>query len=189
MRAARFSAVELIRFAGVTHAAFEARFVAGAETTKGTAGAARSALAGVDELLASVTDDAYRHHLLDIFDGLAAVAGLTVFWGTTGCSLRVPVPDRTPLSIGWIFPPGPPRWMGLTDVTLGWYEDANGLVVGERGRNALDAYLARLRGLPGGIKPKPAAIRGCTFPPAAVVANATELQDSVREVVLGLLAS
>lgn len=192
MKAARFSAVELIRFAGVAYAAFEARFVAGAETIKGTAGASKAALAGVDELLASVTDDAYRHHLVDLFDGLATVAGLTVFWGTTGCSLRVAVPDRSPpLSIGWIFPPGPPRWMGLRDVTLGWYSgaDANGIVLDESGRNALDAYLARLSGLPGGLKPKSAAIRGCTFPPAAVVANATELQESVREVVRGLLSA
>jgi hypothetical protein len=31
MKSARFSAIELVRFAGGEHAAFEARFVAGAE--------------------------------------------------------------------------------------------------------------------------------------------------------------
>jgi hypothetical protein len=46
-------------------------------------------------------------------------AGLTVFWGTTGCSLRMTIPGRNPLSAGRIFPPGPPRWMGLVDVTVG----------------------------------------------------------------------
>jgi hypothetical protein len=37
------------------------------------------------------------------------------------------MPNRSPLSIDWIFPSGPPRWMGLTDVILGWDEDASGL--------------------------------------------------------------
>jgi hypothetical protein len=99
MKAARFSAVELIRFTGDQHGAFEARFVAAAEPAKGAAGAGKTALAGVDELLATVTDDGYRHHHQDLFDGLADVDGLTVFWGTTGCSVRMAVPDRSPLSV------------------------------------------------------------------------------------------
>ena len=187
MKASRFSAVELIRFAGKNHSAFEARFVAGAEPSQ-SRGPQKSALAGVDELLANIPDDDYRHHLQDLFDALATIEGLTVFWGTTGCSLRVAVPARGPLSIGWIFPPGPPRWMGLTDLTLGWYEDANGVAVSDSGRAALDSYLQTLNNLPGS-KPKAAAIRGRTFPPAAVVQHVSDLEEAVRTVVSSLLES
>jgi len=188
MKASRFSAVELVRFTGGDHAAFEARFVAGAEPSKGSSGTAKAVLAGVDELLGRITDDDYRHHLQDLFEGLATVDGLTVFWGTSGCSLRAAVPNRGPLSIGWIFPPGSRGLMGLTDVTLGWYEDANGLVVSDQGRTALGAYRERLESLSGATKPKSSAIQGCTFPPAAVTENAPELQEALRAAVSGLAA-
>jgi hypothetical protein len=160
-----------------------------AEPVKGAAGAVagKTALAGVDELLATVTDDDYRHHLQDLFDGLADVDGLTVFWGTTGCSLRIAVPDRSPLSVGWVFPPGPPRWMGLTDLTLGWYEDASGLVITPSGRAALEQYLERLGAMAGSARPKTAMIHGWTFSPAAVVANTADLQDAVRVLAAALL--
>jgi len=185
MKAARFSAVELVRFAGENHTAFEARFVAGAELTTVGSSSAKAALAGVDELVATVTDDDYRHHLEDFFTALATMPGLTVLWGTTGCSLRVAVPDRSPLSIGWVFPPGPARWMGLSDVTLGWYEDANGLNIAADGRSVLDDYLNALD-LPGAVKPKGVAIRGFTFPPSDFVANASFLQEVLRDVVFRL---
>lgn len=187
MRSSRFSAVELIRFAGAGHAAFEARFVAGAQPAKGLPAARKNGLAGVEELLAVIIDDDYRHHLRDLFAGLAAIEGLTVFWGTAGCSLRVAVPDRSPLSIGWLFPPGPPRWMGLTDLTLGWYEDATGLVITDPGRAALDTYLSTLGALHGATKPKPGAIQGWTFAPAAVVTNAAELERAIRTLATALL--
>jgi hypothetical protein len=192
MKGARFSAVELVRFSGHGDhgdvGAFEARFVEGAAPAKGGSWTAKNALAGVSALLSSVTDDDYRHALTDLFDGLATMSGLTVFWGTSGCSLRVAVPDRSPLSVGWIFPPGPPRWMGLTDVTLGWYEDANGLVVSESGRQALLGYQARLGSLPGAAKAKPESVRGYTFAPQSVVADQAEIEDAVRTVVAGLVA-
>ena len=70
--------------------------MAGAELPKG-GGTGKTALAGVDDLCATITDDDYRHHLYDLFEALASIAGLTVFWGTTGCSLRVGVPNRSPL--------------------------------------------------------------------------------------------
>lgn len=89
MKSSRFSAVELARFAGANHPAFEARLVAAAEPPKGVTGTGKIALAGVDELVATITDDDYRHHLQDLFGALVSLDGLTVFWGTTGCSLRV----------------------------------------------------------------------------------------------------
>jgi len=188
MKAARFSAVELVRFSGKEHTAFEARFVAGASPAVGKgSGSAKLALAGVDELLANVTDDDYRYHLHDLFDTLGGIDGLTVFWGTTGCSLRATIPDHSPLSIGWIFPPGPTRWMGLSDVTLGWYQDANGLAVSEKGKAALTEYHSRLADLPGAAKPKSGAIHGMSFAPIAVVANVDELVESIRAVVASLI--
>ena len=185
----RFSAVELVRFTGQDHAAFEARFVAGAELPKSSTGAAKTALAGVEELCAAITDDDYRHHLQHLFDAFAAFDGLKVFWGTTGCSLRVAVPDRRPLSIGWIFPPGPPRWLGLSDVTLGWYEYPNGADVSEAGKAALDAYVQTLGSLAGSAKPNAAPIRGRTFTPDAVVQNASQLEEAVRALVPALMES
>jgi hypothetical protein len=76
-----------------------------------------------------------------LFDGLAQVdgRGLTVFWGVTGCSLRIAVSDRSPVSVSRVFPPGPPCWMGVTDLTLGWYEDASGLLMTPQGRAVLHA--------------------------------------------------
>lgn len=182
MKAARFSAVELVRFSGAGHGAIEARFVAGAELVR-TPGSAKTVLEGADELLASVTDDDYRHALQDLFDGFATIDGLTVFWGTTGCSLRVAVPDRSPLSVGWVFPPGALRWMGLADVTLGWYEDANGLVLSNLGRAALESYIERLSMIPGSTKPKSVNIHGYTFAPNEVVVVGLDLLETVREVV------
>lgn len=179
-KGARFSAVELVRFEGSNYAAFEARFVAGAEPSRGLGGQQQRSLSGLDEFLELVTDDDYRHALQDVLAAFAEIAGLSIYWGTTGCSMRVAMPGRSPLSIGWAFPPGPPRWMGLTDLTLGWYEDANGLALDDAARESLDAYRRSLEKLPGAISPKPAAIRGATFGPEAVIANADALVDAVR---------
>jgi hypothetical protein len=45
-----------------------------------------------------------------------------------------------------------------------------------------------LGALAGAIKPKANAIQGWTFPPGAVVTNATALEDAIRTVVSSLLA-
>jgi len=92
----RFSAVELVRFTGQDHAAFEARFVAGAELPKSSTGSGEDALAGVEELCAAITDDDYRHHLQDLFDAFAAFDGLKVFWDHAHCEWPCPTGDRCP---------------------------------------------------------------------------------------------
>ena len=94
---------------------------------------------------AGITDEAYRYKLNDLFEALAEIDGLTVWWGTTGCSLHVSVPGRSVLSVGWIFPPGPPRWLGLTDVTLGWYQNATGAVLSDTARRPWTLILRRWR--------------------------------------------
>lgn len=186
---ARFAAVELVRFAGEEHTAFEARFVAGAQSPGNRGTAAKASLAGVDEFLAAITDDDYRHEARDLLEGLGSVEGLTIFWGTTGCSLRVPLSSRSPLSIGWLFPPGPSRWMGLSDVTLGWYEDANGLGLSDQALEALKTYRADLSATGGGVAPKSSSIRGLTFSPPEVVQHGEELREAVERVVMGLRAA
>lgn len=115
------------------------------------------------------------------------LATLRTALGTTGCSLRVAIPGRSPLSVGWLFPPGPQRWMGLTDVTLGWYDDANGLAVPSGGQEALNAYRTPVEALAGDVPPKSASIRGRTFPPAAVIQNADQMVEAVRDVARALV--
>ncbi len=186
MRTARFSAVELVRFSGEGYGAFEVRFVAGAGPSPTSAAGSKVSLAGIDDFVESVADDDYRHALQDLFEAFARTEDLTVFWGTTGCSLRVAIPARGPLSVGWLFPPGPQRWMGLTDVTFGWYEDANGLALPPGGQEALNAYLKRVEALAGGAPPKSASIRGRTFPPTAVMQHAEQMVEAVRDVARAL---
>lgn len=186
---ARFAAVELVRFEGGEHAAFEARFVAGAQAPGNRGTAAKASLAGVDDFLAPITEDEYRHVARDLLEGLGAIEGLTIFWGTTGCSLRVPLSNRSPLSIGWLFPPGPSRWMGLSDVTLGWYEDANGLALSATGLEALHSYRAQLTATGAGQKPSSGSIQGLTFSPAEVIHHAESLRQAVEAVVARLRAA
>lgn len=183
----RFSAVEMIRFTGGDHEAFEARVIKAPQSLTATAAQAKAALAGVDGLTAGIADDAYRHAIEDLFADIVDIDGLTVFWGTTGCSLRVPLPGRGPLSIGWVFPPGIPRWLGMTDVTLGWYEDSSGLAVSDAVIAALQAYRASVQALPGASTPKSQMIHGATFGAAAVVANRTSLSEAILNVVNALL--
>jgi len=186
MKTARFSAVELVRFSGEGYGAFEARFVAGAGPSPTSAGGSKASLAGIDDFVESVADDDYRHVLQDVLEAFARIDDLTVYWGTTGCSLRVAIPGRSPLSVGWMFPPGPQRWMGLTDVTLGWYEDANGLTLPPGGHEALHAYRARVEALAGGAPPRSASIRGRTFPPGVVMQHADQMVEAVRDVARAL---
>jgi hypothetical protein len=187
MKAARFSAVELVRFAGGGYRAFEARFLSGAGPTSTPAAGSKASLAGIDDFVESVVDDDYRHVVQDLFEAFAKIDDLNVFWGTTGCSLRVPITGRSPLSVGWLFPPGPPRWSGLTNVTLGWYEDANGLTLPAGGQESLNAYRERVEALAGGSPPKSAYIRGRTFPPTAVMQHADQLVEAVRDVARSLV--
>lgn len=122
MKNARFSAVELVRFTGAGEDgqgfdAFEARFVAGAGPTSSSPGSAgaKTNLAGVDEFVQAITDDTYRHTIEDFLEDIAKIDYLTIYWGTTGCSLKVPISGRNPLSVGWIYPPGQTGWIDGPD--------------------------------------------------------------------------
>lgn len=181
-KVARFSAVEMIRFQGAGLGAFEARVVAAAEPISGMSAQAKSTLSGVDALVSGIADDAYRHALTDVFSSIAEIYGVTVFWGTTGCSVRVPLPGRNPLSIGWVFPPGPPRWLGLTNLTLGWYQDSNGLNLSATRQAALENYRNAVGQLPGATTPSPTSVHGWSFAPEHVMTNQVALVEAIRNV-------
>ena len=113
----RFYAIEVVRFQGEAAEAFESRLVqrprAPGSTSPGVAQTRTEFLAQFD---GAPHEEAIRE-LLDELDAL----GYTVFRGTIGVSIRVPVPDRSePLSVAWVYPPGRQGWLGLTDLTVGY---------------------------------------------------------------------
>ena len=114
--AASFFAVELIPFAGSGFTAFESR------TRARPSQQSRQSRTGyTDEarFLDQVVDEQYRESLRQLFE-LCRGLGLSIPWGSVGASIRITTTDMPePLSIGWVFPPGRPGWMGLKDVTLG----------------------------------------------------------------------
>ena len=91
--------------------------------------------------------------------------------------------------MGWTFPAGIPRWMGLTDLTLGWYQDARGIDVSELGQAALDSYFEALRAFSGELRPDSGVIRGWTFRPPVTTAYAAELARIIRTAVVQLRES
>lgn len=167
--------------------------------TTGTAhpygsGQKKNAIKGPDDFLTRIPGQEYQHALRHIFSTLAGLHGMRIYWGITGCSLRVAVPGRGPLSVGWIFPPGIPRWMGLTDLTLGWYKDAwykdaQGINASELGQAALENYFEALSAFGGELRPDSGAIRGWTFRPPATTAYAAELAQIIQTVVVQLRES
>jgi hypothetical protein len=71
--------------------------------TKGTphhygGGQKKNAIKGSDDFLTRIPGSEYQHALRHIFSTLADLDGLRIFWGTTGCSLRVALPGRGPRS-------------------------------------------------------------------------------------------
>jgi hypothetical protein len=117
MSAARFYAVELVRFAADGISAFESRTVL--EPEPRTTSPERTVM-NEPRLLEQVEDDDYRkalQELLEVCRGL----GLLLQWGTAGTSVRLRIPnDRKLVSVAWLYPPGVSGWMGLRDLTLGF---------------------------------------------------------------------
>lgn len=151
-------------------------------------GQKKNAIKGPDAFLTLIPGEEYQQALGHIFSTIAGLPGMRIYWGITGCSLRVALPGNGPLSVGWIFPPDIPRWMGLTDLTLGWYKnawykDAGGIGVSESGQIALENYFETLRPFGGELRPDSGMIRGWTFRPPAVIAHAEELAQAIRAVV------
>ena len=73
--------------------------------------------------------------------------------------------------------------MGLTDLTLGWYDDGHGVEVSDAGQAALNDYFNTFSLLDGEARPDAGAIRGWTFKSAAAAAHAAELAEAIQVVV------
>lgn len=181
----RFAAVEMIRFRSGGSAAYEARVIEAGTTT--VAAAKQAALSGTEAFLDNVADPDYKAELEEFLEGASAINGLQLAWGTVGCSLRVSIPRRNPFSVGWIFPPGQTGWLGLTNVTLGWYEDSNGLALTDDARAALAQYKADLAFT--GVEPTAATIFGRTFGPSDVSTHKDALLAALQKVVTSLVES
>jgi hypothetical protein len=192
MPQARFHAVELVRFdsddalGSGSVGAYETRHLVGPERVRGPAGERAKALANSAELLSRVEDDAYRTALESLIASFEQIDRLTIFYGTTGISLRVAIPGGKQVSVGWFFPPGPPRWLGLTHLTLGYY--TIGLVIESIRGDALAAYASAVAVLPGAkpaIKP---TFNASTFGPSEVSESGQHLLAAVEDVTTALLA-
>lgn len=178
MSAARFYAVELVRFAADGISAFESRTV-----LKPLLQSPESERVVKNEVrfLEQIEDDTYREALQELLEVCRGL-GLRFSWGTAGTSIRLPVPGRPqPLSIAWLFPPGVSGWMGLLDLTLGFdtgsVEQPSSLVP------ALEDYLTKLAALPGVEAAKPDWASGYHLNPDTVVRYHRQIADILAELV------
>jgi len=173
-----FYAVELVRFVGPANEAFEARTIL-RPAQKGVAPQATNK----ETLLNKFTDQAMRASVSNLLDASRGV-GYEHYWGTTGVTIRLPVPDREPLTIAWLFPPDGSGWMALKYLTLGygqWTFDQS-----PSSQEALTEYLRAVERLPGAQPVTTKALKGAgfTLPPDAIVSN----EDAIRELFAKLMA-
>lgn len=178
MSAARFYAVELVRFAADGISAFESRTVLRPEPR--TTSPERTVM-NEARFLEQVEDDDYRkalQELLEVCRGL----GLRLAWGTAGTSIRLQVPgDQKLVSVAWLFPPGVSGWMGLRDLTLGF--DRGQITSVPSVASALKEYAARVSELPGVERAKPDWASGCHLFPEATVSHHRKVADILAELV------
>lgn len=176
--AARFYAVELVRFAAEGLSAFESRTVLKPEPQ--SSGSRQATLTNKARLLEQIEDDTYRgalQELLEVCRGL----GLRLSWGTAGMSIRLPTPDRKePLTIAWLFPPNVSGWMGLLDINLGfdpWSADQT-----PSAAPALEDYLEKVMALPD-VEPVAKGLRAYHLKPEATVRSRHQIADILAELV------
>jgi hypothetical protein len=176
--AARFYAVELMRFAADGLSAFESRTVL--KPVSQSPGAPR---VPIDEtrFLEQVEDNAYHEALQELLEVCRGLS-LRFSWGTAGASIRLLIPEHSkPVSIGWLFPPGVSGWMGLTDLTLGFdiAEDEHTPST----VSALKDYAAKVADLPGVEAAKRDWLTGYHLTPATTVSNRHRIAHILTELV------
>ena len=116
---ARFYLVELIRFSNGEMDAFEARTVLKPQPHR-TGGGASSTKLTASTFLSSETDPEPARAAREFLD-FCTGQGLSVFWGTTGISIRMPTADGgQPLSIAWAYPDWRGGSMGLSGLAIGY---------------------------------------------------------------------
>lgn len=178
MSAARFYAVELVRFAADGISAFESRMVLKPELK--SSGSGQALPKNKLQFLEQIEDDTYRETLRELLEVCSGL-GLRFSWGTAGTSIRVPIPNRkNPLSVAWLFPPGVSGWMGLLDLTLGLSDDAGEMPLVT---SALEDYVEKVAAL-SGVKPaKPDWHHGYHLTPEVTVRNYHQIADILAELV------
>jgi hypothetical protein len=161
---ARYFLVELVRFTGTGHAAFEARTVL---RPPGQASKSSGPSLSETAFLDQITDADYRQALERLFDTSHGL-GLRFEWGSAGTSIRLPTPYKAePISLAWVFPPGTSGWMGLRDVTLGY--DITQAQTAEEAQPALASYEHAISRIPGARQTAKSYLKAYTFQPAAFV--------------------
>lgn len=177
MSRARFYAVELVRFAADGLSAFESRTVL--KPVSQSSGSPRIA---TDEarFLEQIDDHAYRETLQEILEACRGLS-LRFSWGTAGTSIRLLSPENPkPTSIAWLFPPGVSGWMGLLDLTLGYWEDDE---LTSSAVSALKDYVARVESLPGDEPAKPKWLRGYRLKPDTTIRHKHQIIEILAELV------
>lgn len=163
-----FYLVEVVRFAHGGSDVFEARTILKPTPEGPRRDGHRGAALTRDQLLDQIGDDEYRgaiERLIDTAEG----AGLIVYWGQTGISIRIPNPEsRAHASIAWFNPPGVVGWLGLRDLVLGYLPSSAGTSVM---KPVLDVYLSKVMELPGGEAVNSGGLVARHFRPDEVVAN------------------
>ncbi|MCA1715422.1 MAG: hypothetical protein LC781_00735 [Actinobacteria bacterium] len=176
--AARFYAVELVRFAAEGLSAFEARTVLKPELWSS---GSRQGPLNEGRFLEQIEDDAYCEALQELLEACRGL-GLRLPWGAAGTSIRLQIPGRSqPLSIAWLFPPGVSGWMGLIDLTLGF--DAGSAQETPAAVPALEDYLTKVAALPGVETAKPDWASGYHLNPDTVVRHRHQIADILAGLV------
>ena len=178
MSAARFYAVELVRFAADDVSAFESRTVL--KPVRRSPGSER-ATTNEAQFLEQIKDDAYRETLQELL-GVCRGLGLRVGRGKRGLTIRLPTSDRKePLTIAWLFPPGISGWMGLLDLTLGF--DSGSAAWTPSAAPALEDYLAKVAALPDVETAKPEWASAYHLDPDTTVRHCHKVTDILAELV------
>lgn len=177
---ARFFLVEMVRFVGDdAKEAFEARVVLRPDSKPqgptGGGGVTPQSLAD------NIPDETYRTAVFRLLEGVTAL-GMFIFWGKRGISLRWRGSDsKAVASVGWVHPPGPPGWSGLTDVVLGYLTSSPAQL-----QPVLAQYAERVREIPGASPTGSRDLVAFHFGPDSVVANIEALVDALASVVAEL---
>ena len=78
---------------------------------------------------------------------VAEAAGATLYWGSTGFSIRMRSRAfRYPISVAWLYPPGVTGWNGLTDISFGTALFGYDPPPEENLRTFLEAWVDEFRG-------------------------------------------
>jgi hypothetical protein len=174
-RRSRFFLIEMVRFTNDPDGGqevFEARTVLRPEPTARSAPrGARGTRLTREALMELIDDPAYAEAVGRLLDA-AEATGLTVWWGTSGLSLRLSNPESGPAaSVGWFFPPGVGGWLGLTDLVLGF--DPNSPAYGPL-RDVLDSYVSQIRAL-GGDAQTNGGLAAQHFDPALIASRTGDI--------------